>query len=183
MLGKKENTDVKINTILGRDSDFQGDISIKGAARVDGNVDGNVKVSGTLIVGSTGRITGLVEVAAAVIGGEVLGDITASERVELTATAKVLGDVTTKIIVIDENAVFQGKCDMNQEMPDKKRGKASVKAARAGKKSARAAIEEALKEVAEAEKRETQNTENTTDNTSPEIKDSAEPAAPEHKTE
>lgn len=155
MLGKKDAADIKINTILGRGSDFQGDFSTNGSARIDGNVDGNVKVAGVLTVGASGAINGTVEARAAVIGGAIVGNIQALERVEMTSTARVLGDVTTKIIVIDENAVFQGKCDMNQEVPDAKRGRAaSAKAVRAGRKSAKEAIEEALKEVEEEEKRE-----------------------------
>lgn len=154
MIGKKETTNVKINTILGNGAEFQGDFTTEGSARVDGAVDGNVKASGTLIIGATGRITGNIEVEAAVVGGEVQGNIAASERVELTATAKVLGDISTKVIVIDEHAIFQGRCDMNQDVSSLKRSKVVAKAGKAGKKSAKAAIEEALKEVAEEEKRE-----------------------------
>lgn len=160
MLGKKDAADVKINTILGRGSDFQGDVSTNGSARVDGNVVGNVKVAGVLTVGASGVINGTVEARAAVIGGEIVGNVYSQERIELTSTARVLGDISTKVIVIDENAVFQGKCDMNQEVPDAKRSRsASAKAVRAGKKSAKEAIEEALKEVEEEEKREAMNQE------------------------
>ena len=90
------------------------------------------------------------------IGGEVTGNITAPEKAELTASAKVLGDIATKVIVIDEHAIFQGKIDMNQTVPDKKGKAKAAKATRAGRKSAKAAIAEALKEVEEEEKRENQ---------------------------
>lgn len=155
MLGKKDVANVKINSMLGKDSDFQGDFTAQGSARVDGSVNGNVKVSGTLIVGSTGRIRGNVEAQAAVIGGEVLGSVIAPEKTELTATGKVLGDVTTGVIIIDEHAVFQGRCDMNQEVPGRKKGMAfAPKSPKTGRKSAKAAIEEALKEVEEEARRE-----------------------------
>lgn len=155
MLGKKDVTNVKINSMLGKGSDFQGDFTAEGSARVDGNVNGNVRVTGTLIVGSGGKISGSVEAQAAVIGGEVLGGITAPEKTELTATAKVLGDVSTKVIVIDEHAVFQGRCDMNLDVPEKKKGLLiAPKSAKTGKKSAKAAIAEALKEAEEEAKRD-----------------------------
>lgn len=150
-----KSKEVKINTILGKGTDFQGDFTAEGSVRIDGNVNGNVKLTGTLIVGAAGIITGDVDTEVAVIGGEVLGNITAGQKVELTSTAKVLGDISTKVIVVDENAIFQGKCDMNQEMPDRRKHRAAAsKAVRAGRKSAKAAIQEALKEVAEEEKRE-----------------------------
>lgn len=153
-LNNKEKQ-VKISTLIGKGSELTGDFSVKGSARIDGKITGNVNVTGTLLVGATGSVNGNVSANAIVVGGEVQGDIVASEKTELTATARVLGDITTKVIVIDENAVFQGRCDMNQNAPEKKaKPKVAPKAARVGKKSAKAAIAEALKEVEEEASRE-----------------------------
>lgn len=154
MLNKQEKQ-VQISTLIGKGSELEGDFNVQGSARIDGKVTGNVTVTGTLIVGAAGSISGNVTAKAVVIGGEILGDVCAPEKTELTATARVLGDVATSTIVIDENAVFQGKCDMNQAAPDKKAKNKAVKAAaRAGRKSAKAAIAEALKEVEEEANRE-----------------------------
>lgn len=155
-MGNKEKQ-VQISTLIGKGSELAGDFSVEGSARIDGKVNGNVTVTGVLIVGSTGSVSGNVAAKAVVIGGEVLGDVNAPEKTELTATAKVLGDITTAVIVIDEKAIFQGKCDMNQVTPDKKAKSRAAKAARAGRKSAKAAIAEALKEVEEEAKREAKN--------------------------
>lgn len=155
MMGKK-NTEVKINTLLGMGTELNGDFSAQGSVRIDGKIDGNVTVTGSLILGAGGTISGNVTANAVLIGGEVLGNIQATEKAELTSTGRVLGDIATRVIVIDENAVFQGRCNMNQEIPDRKVRNAANKAARAGKKSAKAAIEEALKEVAEEENRQAQ---------------------------
>lgn len=155
MIGKK-NTDVKISTIIGSSCELSGDFIAKGSARIDGKVDGNVTVEGNLIMGAGGSVTGNVCANAVLIGGEVIGSISAPEKAELTATAKVLGDIATAVIVIDEHAVFQGRIDMNQATPDKKSKANMAKAMRSGKKSAKAAVAEALKEVREAELREEQ---------------------------
>ena len=112
---------------------------------MDGTIEGNIKVSGHLVVGSTGKIHGNVEALSAVIGGEVIGNVNAPEKTELTSTAKLIGDIRTDAIVIDEKAVFQGKCDMNQEEGKGKRR--PVREKRAGRKSARDALREALKEA------------------------------------
>lgn len=153
MLNNKEKQ-VMISTIIGEGSEVAGDFTVQGSARIDGKVNGDVTVSGTLIVGATGAISGNVSATAVVVGGEVLGNVSAPEKTELTATAKVLGDIATNVIVIDENAVFQGKCDMNQTTPDRKTKNRNAKAVRAGRKSAKAAIAEALKEVEEEANRE-----------------------------
>lgn len=143
--------DEMITTIIGRGAECGGDFSAEGSVRLDGCVNGSVTVTGKLIVGATGAVYGNVSAAEAVIGGEVNGSVAAPERVELTSTARVIGDITTTTIVIDEKAIFQGACNMNQEA-SAKRPRPAAKAVRSGKKSAKAAIAEALKEV-EAENR------------------------------
>ena len=119
MLGKK-STDTKINTLIGAGAELNGDFTLDGSARIDGKIGGNVTVTGSLILGAGSVVTGEVQAASVLIGGEVTGNITAPEKAELTASAKVLGDIATKVIVIDEHAIFQGKIDMNQTVPDKK---------------------------------------------------------------
>lgn len=113
MFAKKENTNVKFTTILSAGCDLQGDFSAEESVRIDGNVNGNVKVDGMLVLGSSGKISGDIAAKSVLLGGEVLGNVIAPEKAELTETAKVLGDISTKTIVIDEHAVFQGKCNMN----------------------------------------------------------------------
>ncbi|MCH5343001.1 MAG: polymer-forming cytoskeletal protein [Acetatifactor sp.] len=148
MLGKK-NAEVKISTLLGQGAEINGDFNATGSARLDGKVNGNVSVSGTLILGAGGVVNGDVTADTVVIGGEIVGNVNAPTKTELTGTARVLGDITTSVIVIDEHAVFQGRCDMNQEVPDRKARSNAAKAIRAGRKTAKAAIAEALKEVEE----------------------------------
>ena len=151
MFGKK-STDTKMNTLIGAGAELSGDFTLDGSARIDGKIGGNVTVTGNLILGAGSVVMGDVQAASVLIGGEVTGDINAPEKAELTASAKVLGDIVTTVIVIDEHAVFQGKIDMNQTVPEIK----AAKTVKAGRKSAKAAIAEALKEVAEEEKRENQ---------------------------
>lgn len=143
----KENKRV-ITTILGRGSVFNGDFTSEGSVRIDGEILGDVKVVGTLVVGSGARINGNIEADEAIIGGELVGNVQAPEKVELTVTARVIGDITTNVIVIDEHAIFQGKCDMNQDMHRKKNA-AARKAVRESRRSAKAALQEALREMQE----------------------------------
>ena len=148
---KKNSVNAKISTILGKGCVLNGDFNADGSARIDGTVNGNVVVKGMLILGVDGKINGDVQSTGALIGGSVIGNIDSHDKLELSSSARVLGDIKTQVLVIDEHAIFQGKCDMYQETPAAKKtlAKPSVKAARAGKKSAKAAIVEALKEVEE----------------------------------
>ncbi len=143
-----KSKEIQISTLVGAGAELDGDFKATGSARIDGSVKGNVTVENALVIGATGIINGKVIAKSVVIGGEVNGNVEAPEKAELTATAKVIGDISTNLIVIDEHAVFHGRCDMNQTPPDKK---TRARAVGAGRKSAKAAIVQALKEVKEAE--------------------------------
>lgn len=119
MLTKKsvtlEQGNMKVNTIIGTGAVFTGNVTVKDTIRIDGEVEGNVKTDATLIVGSSGKIKGNVEADTIFTGGCIYGNLTVQNKVEASPTAKIYGDIKTKVIVIDENAVFQGKCDMGQQ--------------------------------------------------------------------
>ena len=70
MLGKK-STDTKINTLIGAGAELNGDFTLDGSARIDGKIGGNVTVTGSLILGAGSVVTGEVQAASVLIGGEV----------------------------------------------------------------------------------------------------------------
>lgn len=145
--------EVQITTIIGSGSECNGDFNAEGSIRVDGTIQGNVTVSGTLIVGVAGYINGDVSASVVIVGGEINGNVNAPDKTELTSTARMIGDIVTNTIVIDERAIFQGNCNMNQDV-NGKRPRPNNRALKAGKKTAKAAIEEALREVEEADQQE-----------------------------
>ncbi|MDC7294900.1 MULTISPECIES: bactofilin family protein [unclassified Butyrivibrio] len=117
MFGKKETTfDAsleQVGTIIGQGAVLDGPLTTKDSTRIDGTVKGNVTISGALIVGQEAKIVGTVSAQNVYIAGEVNGNISAPQgKIEISDTGKVYGDVTCKGIIIDENAVFAGKCDM-----------------------------------------------------------------------
>lgn len=149
---KNNETKVKISTLIGEGAELSGDFSARGSVRIDGTVDGNVDVTGMLILGAMGKINGDVTADSALIGGEVLGNLVVKDKTELAESAKVIGDIATAVIVIDEHAIFQGGCNMNQEVPERKMRGRNAKAVKEGRKTAKTALEEALREVQESEK-------------------------------
>ncbi len=118
MFGSKKEIAVdptleQVGTIIGPGAVIDGPLTTKDSTRIDGTIKGNVTISGALIVGQEGKITGTVSAMNAYIAGEVNGNISAPQgKVEISDTGKVVGNVTCKGIIIDENAVFQGSCDM-----------------------------------------------------------------------
>ncbi len=118
MFGSKKDNNVdpaleQVGTIIGPGAILDGPLTTKDSTRIDGTVNGNVTISGALIVGQEGKINGTVSAMNAYVAGEITGNVSAPQgKVEISDTGKVIGDITCKGIIIDENAVFQGKCDM-----------------------------------------------------------------------
>jgi cytoskeletal protein CcmA (bactofilin family) len=103
----------QVGTIIGPGAILEGPLTTKDSTRIDGTVKGNVTVSGALIVGQDGKVIGTISALNVYVAGEVTGNITAPQgKIEISDTGKVNGDITCKGIIIDENAVFQGKCEM-----------------------------------------------------------------------
>jgi len=140
---KKKET--QITTIIGIGAECNGDFKSDTSIRIDGVVTGNVTVANTVIVGASGVINGDINAKIVIIGGEVYGNLNVPEKVELTSTARVLGDITTSGLVIDEKAIFQGRCDMNQEAG--KKLKQNSRALRADKKTSSSAVAEVLRQA------------------------------------
>jgi len=80
--------------------------------RIDGEVEGEIICSGKVIVGQNGFLKGSISCVNAEIVGNVIGDIVVGESLTLRSTANIKGDVKTKILVVEPEAVFNGTCSM-----------------------------------------------------------------------
>jgi len=80
--------------------------------RIDGEVEGDISCNGKLIIGQNGLLKGTINCVNAEIIGVVNGNITVSETLTLRSTAQIKGDVKTKILVVEPNAIFNGSCSM-----------------------------------------------------------------------
>lgn len=102
--------DISINTMVGSGSAFSGDLRVSGGMVVDGDIDGNIEISGNIIVAERARIRGNIEAKSAIISGIVIGDIKAPESIKLMSTSVVIGDVSTRKLNVAEKVVFHGHC-------------------------------------------------------------------------
>ena len=86
-------------------------MEVSQSLRVDGFFKGNLSASDTLIVGATGEMSEVtINVKNAIIGGKIKGDIIASSKVTLESSSRLDGDLTAKLLVIEEGALFSGNC-------------------------------------------------------------------------
>jgi len=99
-----------INTVIGKGSEVEGKLSVQNSIRVDGRVKGEVRCSGLLVIGEEGVVEADIQAKEVVVGGKVQGSVDASHKVVLQSSASVIGDLKTKLLVVEEGAVFQGSC-------------------------------------------------------------------------
>jgi cytoskeletal protein CcmA (bactofilin family) len=110
---KKEGAfEGKLNCIIGEESSLRGDIDIKGSARIDGNLEGTIIATESIIIGKGGLVKADMQARDMVVAGTVIGNVKAEDRVELHAGARVDGNIETHTLIVDEGVVFNGKCAM-----------------------------------------------------------------------
>ncbi|MBO4608869.1 MAG: polymer-forming cytoskeletal protein [Lachnospiraceae bacterium] len=148
-----KNQKLNISTLLGKGSVVNGDFAAPGSARIDGKITGNVNVEGTLVIGTSGVIKGNVKCSGIIVGGDIEGNVIAPERAELASTSRIIGDIHTGNIIIDEKALFQGKIVMSENgVPERDRDKLSYKAKeRKDLKKAASEVKDALEDARDNE--------------------------------
>ena len=114
MFGKNKIKSSKIDTLVGQGVEVTGDIKFQGGLHLDGTIKGNVstadKADGTvLVISDRGRVEGDVYVAYAVINGEVIGNVYASEKLELSAKARISGNVEYNLLEMASGAEINGQ--------------------------------------------------------------------------
>ena len=116
MLNKKRkaSTGGALETMIGSGTSIQGDVTFEGGLRVDGTVEGTISApdgSGSrLVVSDQAEIRGEVQVPNVIINGRIIGDVRASERLELHGQCNVEGDLYYEVIQMEEGAGLTGTC-------------------------------------------------------------------------
>lgn len=96
---------------IGPGASFEGRLVFRGAARIEGRLEGEVIAQGRLEIGARGRVRARIEVDELVVGGRLEGQVHARERVELLRTARVEAQLRTPRLALAEGCHFEGRCD------------------------------------------------------------------------
>ena len=119
----------KVAVLIGEASNITGKCIFHGTTVLNGTVDGEILCRGTLTVGPRGLARANITADSVVIEGEVVGNVTVQERVELTVTARMVGDIQAPVIMISEGVQFHGNCRVT---PDEPSGNETTSAAPGG---------------------------------------------------
>jgi len=101
-----------VETVVGPSVNVEGDFASEGNIIVKGTVSGSVHTSRHLVVEAGARIMANVRAGSAQIAGEVKGNMKVKENLELMSTARVVGDIEAKVLVVEAGALICGKIIM-----------------------------------------------------------------------
>ena len=111
---KKEDKSIAEGKIIDIETGMQGNMKFNGPInlRISGSFEGELETKGTLIIGENATVkAGTIRGENIKIQGKVKGDIVCN-RLELSPTARLIGNVETSSLVIGEGAILKGKCQM-----------------------------------------------------------------------
>jgi cytoskeletal protein CcmA (bactofilin family) len=98
----------KLESFIGINSEFVGDVTVSGTLRIDGKMTGNI-TAGWIIVGEKALVKGNLFATGIIVGGRVEGTVKADDLVELKPTAHLAGDIYSKKLAIAEGGLFTGR--------------------------------------------------------------------------
>jgi cytoskeletal protein CcmA (bactofilin family) len=105
--------DVVVNTLLGPDSSFRGDLVVDGFVRVDGDMRGSIRTTGKIIVSELARCDASIIARSAVIGGVVRGDVCVLERLTILDGGVIVGNVFAPKLDADGEVLIHGDIEVS----------------------------------------------------------------------
>jgi cytoskeletal protein CcmA (bactofilin family) len=106
----------RITSVLSTGINWRGQLGGAGGVRIEGTFEGDIAIRGLLVVGETGRVTcQTLRANTVIVAGAVKGDILA-ERLEIRATGRVWGNVTTASFATEEGAFLRGQITMEDKV-------------------------------------------------------------------
>jgi cytoskeletal protein CcmA (bactofilin family) len=98
--------------VLSSDVEIKGTVKFTNDLVVDGRIEGEIQSDGNLTVGENARLKAEIKTGTVVVYGKVHGNVIANDKVELKATAEVVGDIKAKTLSIEPGAIFVGKSNV-----------------------------------------------------------------------
>lgn len=115
MIFKSDNPDGDLNGFVDAGTRFRGELEFETTFRVEGKVEGTVSSNGTLVIGEGGEVDGDIRVGQLFVSGVVRGSVKATRRIQLCAQGKAFAELETPSLVIEDGAIFDGRCSMTRE--------------------------------------------------------------------
>jgi cytoskeletal protein CcmA (bactofilin family) len=113
-----DRQDLEAATVIGSDTIVSGTIRAQGTIVIDGRVEGDICTDGLLMVGEGAIVVGNIYAGSVVCRGLIVGDIVASEEVELLESASLNGTVRAPVFLVDDGALLTDNVEAAYETED-----------------------------------------------------------------
>lgn len=113
--------------VIAQDTKIVGDIISKGPFRIDGQVEGNIRTKGKIVVGKSGFVNGTIEGANADFEGSFSGKLKLSGTLSLKSTAYIQGEVEVGKLAVEPGATFNAVCNMKGAVKELNKGEQQQK--------------------------------------------------------
>jgi cytoskeletal protein CcmA (bactofilin family) len=100
-------------TVIGEDVEIVGSVKCTSNIQIDGKLNGDLTCNGKAIIGGSAAIKGNLNVDAATLQGQINGNVTAKDIIQLKATARMTGDLRAKRLTVEDGVTFVGKAEIN----------------------------------------------------------------------
>ena len=104
------------NSTIGENSYFSGRFFINGSLKIDGKFEGKYLQADQLYIGATGRVKTNITATSVIVEGIIIGNIIARNRVMLLPTARILGDISTPELIIQNGVILEGRCMISNDL-------------------------------------------------------------------
>jgi len=105
----------KIETVLGPNARFTGEIQSDGGVRIEGIFEGTVDITGNLVVSESAKVLATIKANNVSVSGAVKGSIQAN-RVEILETGRIWGDLSVNSLLLNEGAYLRGQTVMHGDV-------------------------------------------------------------------
>ena len=120
--GKMTTDNTSQQNIVAQGTTIVGDITSKGAFRIDGTIQGTLKTPGKVVVGKTGIINGSLEGENADFEGKFSGKLKLSGTLSLKTSAHIEGEVEVGKLAVEPGATFNAVCSMKGAVKELNKG-------------------------------------------------------------
>ncbi|EMK02537.1 polymer-forming cytoskeletal family protein [Leptospira kirschneri str. MMD1493] len=107
-----------ISTVLGRETSFSGILNFQKPLEISGEFQGEIESDGFLLISEGAKIRANIKAGTVIVGGEITGNVIATEKLEMLSTGKVNGNIKTSKLQIADGVIFDGNCEMIQPNKD-----------------------------------------------------------------
>ena len=103
----------EVIAMLGKGSSFEGKLTFEGTVRIDGQFSGEIFSEDTLVIGEGGQVRAEIEVGSLILQGNLVGNVRATDVIDLRAPGRLQGNITAPNIEIEKGVFFEGACTMS----------------------------------------------------------------------